>query len=185
MTAATIFSTLLNYGTQSLQNKNHAQVQPAAQGFQQEFQQLGQDLKTGNLAAAQTDLATLQQSGALPASIASAPLGNPIAQEFAQLSQDVKTGNLSAAQQDYSALQVQLQTHTVRHNGHHQYQSETSGTDPVSNLMGQLGQALQTGNLSSAQQAYSALQQDLQMLSSGGGPASSAAILPNSFSING
>jgi hypothetical protein len=33
------------------------------QKTKQEFQQLGQDLKSGNLAAAQSDLSTLQQSG--------------------------------------------------------------------------------------------------------------------------
>ena len=46
-------SSLFDYNTQSVQNK--------MQQFQQEFQQLGQDLQSGNLSAAQSDFATLQQ----------------------------------------------------------------------------------------------------------------------------
>ena len=108
---------------------------------------------------------------------------NSIAQGFTQLSQDLKTGKLSSAQQDYAALKQEFQTHTLRHDGHHHYQSEGSGTDPVSQLMGQLGQALQSGNLTSAQQAYSSLQQDLQLFAFGSGTASSAAVAPSSLSV--
>ncbi len=36
------------------------------------------------------------------------------------------------------------------------------GGNPISQALGALGQALQFGNLSSAQQAYATLQQDLQ-----------------------
>jgi hypothetical protein len=39
----------------------------------------------------------------------------------------------------------------------------------LAQLFSQLGQALQTGNLSSAQQAYSRLQQDFQQFASAGG----------------
>ncbi len=48
-------SNLFDFNTQSVQNRK--------QQFQQEFQQLGQDLQSGNLSAAQTDFATIQQSG--------------------------------------------------------------------------------------------------------------------------
>ena len=44
-------------------------VQSRMQQFRQEFQQLGQDLQSGNLSAAQSDFATLTQSS--PASSAS------------------------------------------------------------------------------------------------------------------
>jgi hypothetical protein len=52
------------------------------QQFQQEFQQLGQDLQSGNLFAAQEDLGTLQQYGPQTNSTPSSHSNNPIAQEF-------------------------------------------------------------------------------------------------------
>ncbi len=45
-------SNLFSYENQSVQNN--------MQQFQQEFQQLGQDLQSGNLSAAQSDFTTLQ-----------------------------------------------------------------------------------------------------------------------------
>jgi len=80
-------------------------VQANQQQFLQEFQQLGQDLQSGNLSAAQSDFATLQQS----TSTASASSSNPIAQAFNELGQDLQSGNTTAAQQDYTQLQKDLQ----------------------------------------------------------------------------
>jgi len=191
MTVASIFSTLLNSGAQAVQgaqgqNQNQLQVaqQVTQNTFQQEFQQLGQDLQSGNLTAAQADLTTLQNSGMLPSTVATTSASNPIAQEFTQLSSDLKAGKLSSAQQDYTALKQDFQSHTIRHGGRHHYQSETSGSDPVSQLMGQLGQALQSGNLTSAQQAYSALQQDMQLFASGSDTSSLAASGSSGLSVN-
>src|SRR6266481_66031 len=54
------------------------------------------------------------------------------------------------------------------HGHHHHHQSDgdsgqSSGQpNPISTLFGQLGQDLQSGNLSAAQQAYSSLQQDFE-----------------------
>jgi len=45
----------------------------------------------------------------------------------------------------------------------------SSHTSPVSQLFEQLGQALQSGNLSTAQQVFSSLQQEFQQLSQSGG----------------
>jgi len=177
MTVASIFSTLLNSGAQAAEGPSKSQAQVAQQvtqnTFQQEFQQLGQDLQSGNLTAAQADMANLQNSGMLPNTMSTPSASNPIAQDFTQLSADLKAGKLSSAQQDYTALKQEFQTHTLRHDGRHHYQSGTSGSDPISQLMGQLGQALQSGNLTSAQQAYGSLQQDLELLGSGSGSASS------------
>jgi len=47
----------------SLFNSNSQAISPQQQ-FQKEFQQLSQDLKSGNLSAAQSDFATLQQNSA-------------------------------------------------------------------------------------------------------------------------
>jgi hypothetical protein len=144
-------SNLFNYETQSTQNK--------MQKFQQEFQQLGQDLQSGNMTAAQSDFATLQQYA--PQSNSTSQSNSPIAQEFSQLAKDIQSGNTSAAQQDYSTIQQDMQSHAAGGH-HHHHGGGGGGQSAVSQLMSQLGQALQAGNLSSAQQAYSTLQQEFQ-----------------------
>jgi len=185
MTVASIFSTLLNGSAQAVQGQSQNQNQTQAQGFQQEFQKLGQDLQTGNLSAAQTDFATLQQSGMLPSSTtAAAVTGNSIAQEFNQLSQDLKAGKLSSAQQDYSALKQDFQSHSIQNRGRHHYQSNSTGTDPFSQSMGALGQALQSGNLTSAQQAYSTLQQEFQQFAQTNALGSSGTSGSGMLSVN-
>jgi hypothetical protein len=60
-----------DFGSQSVQNKMH------------EFQQLGEDLQSGNLSAAQSDFTTLQQYAPQSSSTSSSQSANPIAQEFA------------------------------------------------------------------------------------------------------
>jgi outer membrane protein assembly factor BamD (BamD/ComL family) len=151
--------------------------------FQQEFQQLGKDLQAGNLAQAQSDLVTLtHNSPFLQASTAASTGGgsstsasnNPIAQAFNQLAQDLKAGNLTAAQRDFSTIQqdfqnVQSQTQGSGGGHHHHHALGSISASPLAQLFSQLGQALGAGNLSSAQQAYAALQQDFQQFASAGG----------------
>jgi outer membrane protein assembly factor BamD (BamD/ComL family) len=160
MSAAGISSSSFpSYDNQTTQNN--------LQRFQQEFQQLGQDLQSGNLSAAQSDFATLQQLGPQSNSTASAQSNNPVAQAFSQLSQDLQSGNLSAAQQDYSNIQQDTQNQpaqTQSHPHHHHHHASGNGNGEGSEtgqLFTQLGQALQSGNLSAAQQAYNSLLQDL------------------------
>jgi outer membrane protein assembly factor BamD (BamD/ComL family) len=131
------------------------------QQFQQEFQQLGQDLTSGNLSAAQSDFVTLQQDLPQASSTSTAQSNNPIAQAFSQLSQDLQAGNLSAAQQDYSTIQQDFQSQASQMH-HHHHKSGGSQESQVSQLLDQLGQDLQSGNLSSAQSTFSSLQQLLQ-----------------------
>jgi hypothetical protein len=164
--------------------------------IQQEFQQLGQDLQSGDLTAAQTDFTSLQQLVPKLASIPTTSTGtttgttttsgttsgttaattstpqstvastDPRVQAFAQLEQDVQAGNTSAAQQDYSNIQqIFLQR---AHNNHRLHTGGFNGapggvsTLPggVGQLFHQLGQALQSGDLTSARLAYSSLRQD-------------------------
>jgi outer membrane protein assembly factor BamD (BamD/ComL family) len=161
-----------NYENQSVQNR--------FQQFQQEFQQLGQDLQSGNLSAAQQDFATLQQLGPQNSSTQSAQSNNPIAQAFQQLAQDLQSGNLSAAQQDYTQIQQDFQNQaaaqnqtTEGHYGHHHHHHGGGGeSSEINQLFSQLGQALQSGNLSTAQQTYNALLQDLQQWGEGSGQTS-------------
>jgi outer membrane protein assembly factor BamD (BamD/ComL family) len=171
-------SSFFNYGTQDVQSK--------MKQIQQEFQQLGQDLQSGNLSAAQADFATLQQLAPQNNSTSSAQSNNPIAQAFNQLSQDLQAGNLSAAQQDYSTIQQDFQNQGAQmHSHHHHGGGGGSGTSAISQLFDQLGQALQSGNLSTAQQVFSSLQQEIQQFSQSNGlPSSPASSQSRSTSIS-
>ncbi len=161
-------SNLFSYENQSVQNK--------AQQLQQEFQQLGQDLQSGDLSAAQTDFTTLQQIGSNSSSTSSSSTSstassNPLAQAFNQLGQDLQSGNLSAAQQDFTNIQQNLQSQASQTQGHHHHHHGGGGdsqSNSISQLFQQLGQALQSGSLSSAQQIYSTMQQDFAQLGASG-----------------
>jgi hypothetical protein len=167
-------STLMQYNTQSVQSR--------AQQLRQEFQQLGQDLQSGNLSAAQSDFATLQQLGPQANSTSSAQSSSPIAQEFNQLAKDLQSGNLSSAQQDYTKIQQDFGSHAAHKHGHgHHMGGAYSAASEMSQLFQQLGQALQSGNVSTAQTAYSAMQQEFEQLSAGNGLLATQA-LPQSSS---
>jgi outer membrane protein assembly factor BamD (BamD/ComL family) len=141
------------------------------QEFQQEFQQLGQDLQSGNLSAAQSDFAALQQlqpGSTNSTSTSTTQSNNPIQQALNQLGQDLQSGNTSAAEQDYTTLQQDLEnaSQSAGHaHHHHMHRSDSdSNSSQVSQLFSQLGQDLQSGNVSAAQQAYNSLLQDLPQL---------------------
>lgn len=141
--------------------------------IQQEFQQLGQDLESGDLSAAQADFATLQQFAPQNNSTSSAQSNSPVAQAFSQLSKDLQAGDISAAQQDYTQIQQDFQNQAAQMHGHHHHHGDSgSGASAISQLFDQLGQALQSGDLSTAQSLFSSLQQELQQLSQGGGLSS-------------
>jgi len=146
-----------NYSTESVQNER--------QQIQQDFEQLGEDLQSGNLTAAQADFATLQKL--LPQN-SSATGNNPVAQAFSQLSQDLQSGNLSAAQQAYASIQQDFQSQGARGEWHHHHHHQgDGGAGNLSQLLSQLGQALQSGNLSQAQQVFASLQQDFEQWGQG------------------
>ena len=145
-------SGLSSYNVQNLQSNR--------QQFQQEFQQLGTDLQSGNLSAAQSDFATLQQNG--PQASSSSQSTNPLAQAFNQLSTDLQTGNTTAAQQDYAKIQQDLQSQGAQMHHHHHHGGGGGQENQISQMFQQLGQDLQSGQLSAAQQAYGSLQTDLQ-----------------------
>jgi hypothetical protein len=155
----------LDYNTQTIQAR--------MQQFRQEFQQLGQDLQSGNLSAAQADFASLQQVGPQANSTSSAQSNTPIAQAFNQLSQDLKSGNLSAAQQEYATIQQDFQNPASRAH-HHHHHGGGNGESAVTQLVEQLGQDLQSGNVSAAQQAYNTLMQDFPQVGQTNGAGSTA-----------
>ena len=151
------------------------------QQFQQDFQQLGADLQSGNTTAAQSDFVTLQndlQQISSTSASTSASQSSPLAQAFSQLGQDLQSGNLSAAQKDYATIQQDMQSQgsQVHHHHHHSGGSEQS---QASQLFAQLGKDLQSGDLTSAQSDFSSLQQVLQ-----GNSSSSASTASTSGSIS-
>jgi outer membrane protein assembly factor BamD (BamD/ComL family) len=152
--AGILSSNLFNFNSQSVQD-------PMKQ-FRQDFQKLGQNLQTGNLTGAQADFAALQKDD--PQSSSSTQNNNPIAQAFQQLSSELQSGNLSAAQQDFSSLQQDFQNQAASHmqRSHHHHSGGSQDSSQMTQLLSQLGQDLQSGDLASAQQAYATLQQDLQ-----------------------
>ena len=157
MSVAGISSSLFNYTPQSVQNN--------FQQFQKEFQQLGQDLQSGNLTQAQQDYATLSQN--LPNTGSAA--ASPVLQALAQLGQDLNAGNLQAARQDYATAQQQASQVTGHHGRHHHHfensqssSSSSSSSNSINQAFATLAQDLQAGNLSGAQSAFATLQNDLQ-----------------------
>jgi outer membrane protein assembly factor BamD (BamD/ComL family) len=173
MSIAGIASSLFSQ-INALQNTQQTSVQT-------EFQKLAQDLQAGNLTQARTDFATLQQNA--PASQANG--SNPLSQAFSALGSDLQSGNLTGAQQEFATIQQDIQQGAQQggqvHHHHHSEQAQNSNTsssqtNSITQLFSTLGQDLQSGNLSTAQQAYASLQQDLQLFSVGG--ASLAASAP-------
>ena len=139
--------------------------QDSLQRFRQEFQQLGQDLQAGNLTAAQSDYAQLQKIEQQKNSSTS-QTSSSVSQMFSRLGQDLQSGNLSGAQDDFTEIMKAIQNGSQVHH-HHHHGGGSGQTNAVQNDLNQLGQALQAGNLSAAQQAYTSIQSDLQQIGVG------------------
>jgi hypothetical protein len=158
------------------------------QQIQSQFQKVGQDLQSGNLTQAQADFATLSQELPSAQQAGGSTTTGPtsiLAKAFQALGQDLKAGNLAASQADFATIQQDAQQQSSgQAQGHHRHHG--GGSSQASNTLEQaftsLGTALQSGNLSSAQQAYATFQSDVQQAfpsfsaaSSGTGTASSTA----------
>jgi hypothetical protein len=139
--------------------------QDSLQRFRQEFQQLGQDLQAGNLTAAQSDYAQLQKIEQQKNSSTS-QTSSSVSQVFSRLGQDLQSGNLSGAQDDFTEIMKAIQNGSQVHH-HHHHGGGSGQTNAVQNDLNQLGQALQAGNRSAAQQAYTSIQSDLQQIGVG------------------
>ena len=150
-------------------------IQSKFQGVQSEFKTLGQDLQAGNLTQAQTDFVTLSQSVTSQLSSTS-----PFAKAFNAVGQALQSGDLSAAQQAFAAIApAGTGSASVHHHHHHVASAQSSSSSAQSNLFAEelstLGQALQSGNLTAAQQAFSAMQQGWQQTQ---GSGTSGSLLP-------
>src|SRR5271156_4679963 len=192
--ANTALSSLLT-ATQSAQNGSG---QGKFQQIQSEFQKLGQDLQAGNLTQAQQDYATLSQNfpnaqtgttSGTATTGSTANGANPIAQAFTALAQDLQNGNLSGAQQDYATIQQDFQQQQqgagqVHHHHHHGGGGGQQGSQ-VSQTLNSLSTALQTGNLSSAQTEFAALEQDLAQFTAGSSSGSASGSSSSSTQATG
>jgi len=101
--------------------------------------------------------------------LASRGKSHRLQQSFQQLGHDLQSGNLSQAQSDFASLQQLLPG-----SAQNLAVASASGalsSNPLATAVSQLARDLQSGNLSAAKQAYSALQQDFQQFV----PARSAA----------
>ena len=156
----------------------NANILSQLQQFQSQFAQLGQDLSSGSMNAAETDFITLQNDLAQATSTitSTSQSNNPIAQAFNKLSTDLQSGNLSASQSDYATIQKDFQSQSSQMHHHHHHGSGGSQDSQVSSLLNQLGQALQSSNLSGAQADFAALQQLFQGNTSSSTSSGSASI---------
>jgi hypothetical protein len=167
MMGANVLESLLSNTKQSHSHK-----------FKQDFQQLGQDLQSGNVTRGQADLTALQSD--MPSVPSSSSTPNGTSQTFQQLAQDLQSGNLTAAQSDYATLQQNLQQGAGRaHHFHAHASGASSAVTQAQQALAQLGLALQSGNLNAAQQAYATFQTDAASLgpldATSSGTSSSAA----------
>jgi outer membrane protein assembly factor BamD (BamD/ComL family) len=174
-----------------------ASTESLFQKIQEEFQQLGKDLQSGNLTAAQADYVTLQedlaerdaassiqaQAQAQAQTQAQAPTqtqsSDPIVAAFNQLGQDLQAGNLTAAQTDYVTLQQDFsQAGGASSQGGTPASSGTPSQsgNPIAQEFQQLGKDLQAGNLTAAQADFATLQQDFSQGSTASSTQSASPI---------
>jgi outer membrane protein assembly factor BamD (BamD/ComL family) len=149
-----------------------SQQQNPFQQVRQDFKQLSSALQSGNLSDAQSAYSSIQsllssQSGGSNGS-------STILSDFSALGQALQSGNLGQAQSAFSQLQTAAQTGGQAGNvaapppppAQDQYVPGSSQTQNPAQLVQQdytqLASALQSGNLTDAQSAFSALQQELQ-----------------------
>ena len=158
------------------------QRQNPFQEIKQDFQQLSSALQSGDLSGAQSAYSNIQQLlGASSGSSASTTSSNgpsTLQNDFAALGQALQSGDLSTAQSAFSQLQSDFQAARQSSGpgfggpgqappqGSDQYVSSSSqGQNPFQEAWQdykQIGQDLQSGDLTDAQTAYSNLQQLVQ-----------------------
>ncbi len=119
-------------------------VQHNYQKVQSEFKQLGQDLQTGNLTQAQADFVTLSQS----------------------LASNQQTGAVASAGTSPTTPPTFVGPNAVNQPGQANSASASHHRIHFRQALSQLGQALQAGNLTAAQQAFTTMEQIWQQFGS-------------------
>ena len=140
-------------GITSINSAQLANVQHNYQKVQSEFKQLGQDLQAGNLTQAQVDFVTLSQS----------------------LASGQQTGTVSSGGSSPAIPPTYVGPNAVNQSTHAQAASGSHHRIHLGQALSQLGQALQAGNLSAAQQAFTTMEQIWQNYGSSGVSSSAQA----------
>jgi len=151
----------------------------SSQGVQVQAQPIFRTLQNSQSAttATPTDSVTLQSG------LNGSKSTNPLSQDYSQLAQDLQSGNLSGAQQDFAKIQQDLRSQSqatpqAADGGHFHHHH----LGKIGQLLQQVGQDLQSGDLTSAQQTFATLQQDLSQLNWAGG-SSTQPVAANSVSV--
>ena len=163
---------------------------------QQDFKSLMDSLQSGDLSGAQSAFASLlqllpnlssavnsqTQSSATSSQASSSNGTNSITNDLSALGQALQSSDLTGAQNDFSKLMQDMQAIKAIGGGHHHHHHKASassqdatsasatgstiGTNSIATDLNALGQALQSGDLKSAGNAYSQLTQDMQSINS-------------------
>lgn len=144
----------------------------------QDFSQLLGALQSGDVSGAQQAYAAMQQllPGFQEATQASSGTANTVGTDFSALGAALNSGSLAGAQDAVAKLQQDAQAYRQEHHKfgdlaharevyNSMQQDSAAGTTAAGSLkddLAALGQALQAGSMSSAQDAFAKLQQDLQ-----------------------
>jgi hypothetical protein len=95
---------------------------------------------------------------------------NQVQQSFKQLANSLQSGDLAGAQKAFATLQTLLQTQAASQSS--SAPPASTQNSPVQNDFAALGQALSSGDLTSAQSDFSKLQSDLKTASQSGASGS-------------
>lgn len=145
---------------------------------QSDFKELSDSLKSGDLNGAQQAFSSLQQlltsdSANIQTQASNRSTGeNSFTDDINALGQALKSGDLTTAQADLAQLQKDMQS--VGRGHHHHHHGGSSGTQNATSDQGSsnqglfatdlnaLGQALKSGDLTTAQTSFAQLQKDMQ-----------------------
>lgn len=159
---------------------------------QQDFKSLADALQSSNLSGAQSAFASLlqlfpslspstnstTQSTATSSAASSSNGTSSITSDLSTLGQAIQSGDLTGAQNDFSKLMQDMQAIGGGHHHHHHHKASassqdatiasatgsTTDTNSISTDLAALGQAIQSGDVKSAGDAYSQLTQDMQSI---------------------
>jgi len=175
-------------GSDSLRQQGQQDLKPLADalklgdlsGAQSAFASLLQLLQTNSSSSANSQT----QSAAISSAFSSSNGTSPVTSDLSALGQALQSSDLTGAQNDFSKLMQDIQSIGGGHHHHHHHHHKTSassqdttnasatgsstGTNSVETDLAALGQALQSGDLKSAGNAYSQLIQDMQTIKSAG-----------------
>jgi hypothetical protein len=112
----------------SLTNPYQAYAQNASNQQQSTFQTLSNALSSGNLSAAQTAFASIQQSNQNQSGQQSNQSNSSVNNDIQSLANALNSGNVGSAQQAFAQLQKDMQTQQVSGHHHHHHGGGSDNT---------------------------------------------------------